>query len=116
MSLKNIRRILALVFIAGITLLFLLPSKEVGGILGWMADIQFLPAVLSLNLVVIVALVLLTLVFGRIYCSVICPLGVFQDLVARLRPKLNYKWKKETKWRTRSCSAPCSLQCLRKNG
>lgn len=46
----------------------------------WMPKIQFLEAVLALNVVVIVALLVLTLVFGRIYCSVICPLGIMQDI------------------------------------
>jgi Polyferredoxin len=49
---------------------------------GWMAKVQFLPAVLALNVVVILLLVALTLVFGRVYCSVICPLGVLQDFFA----------------------------------
>ena len=31
---------------------------------------------------IVIALVVLTLVFGRVYCSVICPLGVMQDLFA----------------------------------
>lgn len=44
-----------------------------------MAKIQFLPALLSLNLIVVAALIILTLVFGRLYCSVICPLGIMQD-------------------------------------
>ena len=52
--------------------------------LGWLAKIQFLPAVLALNAGVILFLVVLTLVSGRIYCSVICPLGIFQDIVARI--------------------------------
>ena len=54
---------------------------------------------MALNVVVVVALVVLTLVFGRIYCSVICPLGVMQDLLARLRRKKNkYSYSKEVKW------------------
>ena len=66
-----------------------------------MAKVQFLPAVLALNVGVIVALVLLTLVFGRVYCSVICPLGVFQDGISWLgtrRSKKPYLYKKENKW------------------
>lgn len=43
-----------------------------------MAKIQFLPAVLALNVGVVIALVLLTLLLGRVYCSVICPLGCFK--------------------------------------
>ncbi|MDE6528887.1 MAG: 4Fe-4S binding protein, partial [Muribaculaceae bacterium] len=42
-------------------------------------------AVLALNVAVVLGLVVLTLLFGRVYCSVICPLGVFQDIVSRLR-------------------------------
>jgi polyferredoxin len=54
---------------------------------------------MALNVIVIVALIALTLVFGRIYCSVICPLGIFQDLMARLRRKKNeYNYSKEVKW------------------
>ena len=97
--LKKIRTILAAVFFVLITLLFLDFTGTAHHWLGWLAKIQFLPAVLALNVVVIVALVLLTLVFGRIYCSVICPLGVFQDVLARFRRKKNkYSYSKEVRW------------------
>ena len=87
--LKKIRTILAAVFFILITLLFLDFTGTAHHWLSWMAKIQFLPAVMALNVVVVVALLVLTLVFGRIYCSVICPLGVFQDLLARFRRKKN---------------------------
>ena len=77
---SKIRRILAVVFFALITLLFLEFTGSIHAWFGWMAKIQFLPAVLALNVVVVVALILLTLLMGRIYCSVICPLGVMQDI------------------------------------
>lgn len=80
--LRKIRIILAVIFILGITLLFLDFTGALYVWLGWMAKIQFLPALLAMNVVVVVALIVLTLVFGRIYCSVICPLGIFQDIVA----------------------------------
>ena len=67
-----------------ITLLFLDFTGTLHGWFGWLAKIQFLPAVLALNVGVILFLVILTLVCGRIYCSVICPLGVFQDILAWL--------------------------------
>lgn len=44
--------------------------------------IQFVPVLLSLSLGILVFLILLTLIFGRIYCSSICPMGVLQDIVA----------------------------------
>jgi len=97
--LRKIRTILAAVFFVLITLLFLDFTGTLHHWLGWMAKIQFLPAVMALNVVAIVALVALTLVFGRIYCSVICPLGVFQDLLARFRRKKNkYSYSTEVKW------------------
>jgi ferredoxin len=80
--LRKIRITLAAIMMVMVTLLFLDVSGVLHHYLGWTARIQFLPAVLALNVVVIVALVLLTLIFGRIYCSVICPLGIFQDIVS----------------------------------
>ncbi|MBR1851018.1 MAG: 4Fe-4S dicluster domain-containing protein [Bacteroidales bacterium] len=97
--LKKIRVALALLFFLGVTALFLDYTGAIHLWLGWMAKIQFLPAVLAANVVVIVALVLLTLVFGRVYCSVICPLGVMQDVVAHLHPKKNrYNYHRELRW------------------
>ena len=87
MKLRNIRVALAVVFFTLITWLLLDFTGTAHHWLGWMARIQFLPAVLALNVVVVVLLVLLTLLFGRIYCSVICPLGVMQDIISWLRRK-----------------------------
>lgn len=99
MSLKKLRTFLAAVMFIGITLFFIDFTGAAHHWLGWMAKIQFWPAVLSLNIVVIVALILLTLLFGRIYCSVICPLGILQDVLARARRKKNkYSYSKEMKW------------------
>ena len=85
--LRKIRIVLALIFFIGITLLFLDFTGTLHAWLGWMAKVQFLPAVMALNAGVIIALVLLTLIFGRVYCSVICPLGVMQDIMAWLGKK-----------------------------
>ena len=80
--LRKIRLTLATLFFALITLLFLDFTGTIHVWLGWLAKIQFLPALLALNVGIVVALLLLTFVFGRVYCSVICPLGVFQDVVS----------------------------------
>ena len=80
--LRKIRLTAALLFFTMITLLFLDFTGTVHSWFGWMAKIQFLPAVLALNAGVVIALVLLTLLLGRVYCSVICPLGVFQDIIS----------------------------------
>ena len=97
--LRKIRMILAAVFFILITLLFLDFTGTLHHWLGWMAKVQFLPAVMALNVVVVVVLIALTLVFGRIYCSIICPLGVLQDILARLHRKKNkYAYSKEVRW------------------
>ena len=97
--LRKIRTILAAVMLVLITLLFLDFTGTLHHWLSWCAKIQFLPAVMALNVVVVVALLVLTLVFGRIYCSIICPLGIFQDMLSRLRRKKNkYSYSKEVRW------------------
>ena len=82
--LRKIRIALAVLFFTAVTLLFLDFTGTLHTWLGWTAKIQFLPALLAMNFVVVAVLVLLTLLLGRVYCSVICPLGVFQDIVAWL--------------------------------
>ena len=53
--------------------------------LGALAEIQFVPACLAFNIVVICVLAGVALSCGRLYCSVVCPLGVFQDIVLWVR-------------------------------
>ena len=97
--LRKIRITLAAIVFILITLLFLDFTGTLHTWFGWMAKIQFLPAVLALNIVVIALLVIITLLFGRIYCSVICPLGIMQDIIARLNRKKNrYGFSKEIRW------------------
>lgn len=89
--LRRIRIVLAAVMFAAVTLLFLDFTGALHLWLRWAAKIQFLPALLALNLVVVAVLLVLTLVFGRIYCSVICPMGVMQDIIAWIHRKANRK-------------------------
>ncbi|MFI3243217.1 MAG: 4Fe-4S binding protein [Akkermansia sp.] len=80
--LRRIRIVLAVLCLVLTTLLFLDFTGALHGLLHYMAKIQLVPAILALNLLVIGAVVLLTLLFGRLYCSIICPLGVFQDVIS----------------------------------
>ena len=84
---RKVRVILAAIFFIAITLLFLGICGGYAKWLSWAPKMQFLPAVLSLNLIVVAALVILTLIIGRIYCSVICPLGVMQDVISWISGK-----------------------------
>lgn len=85
--LRKIRIAAAVVCFALVTLLFLDFSGTMQTWFGFMAKIQFLPAVLALNVGVVLGLLLLTLVLGRVYCSVICPMGVLQDIISWLSGK-----------------------------
>lgn len=87
--LKKIRIIAASAFFLLLTLLFLDFTGALHQWFGWMAKMQLIPAILAVNVVVIAGLVFLTLVFGRIYCSVICPLGVFQDGVSNVSKRIS---------------------------
>jgi len=82
--LRKIRIAAAVFFIASLTLLFLDYTGTLHPYLGWSARIQLLPAVLAGNIAVAVGLIVATLLLGRAYCSVICPLGIFQDIVSRI--------------------------------
>lgn len=96
--LKKTRIALALLIFLTIILIFL-------DFYGWLpvgfsflADIQFIPALLAGNMIVFVSILILTFVFGRIYCSVICPLGILQDISTWIRKqivkkKLRFKFK-----------------------
>ena len=77
--LKKLRITLAVIFFLLITLLFLDFTGTLHAWFGWMAKLQFLPALLASNFIVVAAIIVMTLIFGRIYCSIICPLGVYQD-------------------------------------
>ncbi len=101
--LRKIRITLAAICFVAVTLLFLDFTGTLHLWFGWLAKIQFLPAVLALNFVVVAILLVLTLLFGRIYCSVICPLGIFQDCVSNLSSrrkgkKARFSYSKEIKW------------------
>lgn len=99
--LRKVRTGLAIVFGILITLLFLDFSGFFHAYFSWMAKIQIVPAFLALNFVVVAAMLLLTLLFGRVYCSIICPLGIYQDVVshlAGLRRKNRFRFRKACHW------------------
>jgi ferredoxin len=60
-----------------------------------LTSLQFVPGIvklfsgLALSAAGLALVVLLTLLFGRVYCSTICPLGTLQDLFSRLNRKRN---------------------------
>ena len=99
--LRKIRIFAATFCFVLITLLFLDFTGTIHAWFGWLAKIQFWPALLALNVGVVVGLVILTLLLGRVYCSVICPLGVLQDIIswfACKRKKYRFSYSPALKW------------------
>lgn len=99
--LRKIRLTFALIFFFIILLLFLDFTGTVHAWMDWLAKIQFMPAIMAMNFVVVAILLALTLIFGRLYCSIICPLGVFQDIAAWLGKKARknrYSYSPAVSW------------------
>ncbi|MGM9698257.1 MAG: 4Fe-4S binding protein [Prevotella sp.] len=101
--LRKIRITLALLFFVAVTTLFLDFTGTVHTYLGWTAKVQFLPALMAVNMGVVALLLVLTLLIGRVYCSVICPLGVMQDIFSwisgrRKKKKYRFSYSKEVRW------------------
>ena len=101
--LRKIRITLASIVFILCAALFLDGSGTVSSWFGWLAKLQFLPALLALNLAVVIVLIVLTLIFGRAYCSVICPLRIMQDGISHISSmrkgkKARFNWSPEVKW------------------
>ncbi len=95
-----IRRIVALLFFAAIVVLLCGAFDWAPKALGWVARLQFIPAVLALNAGAFIVVLLLTVLFGRVYCSVLCPLGILQDVAigAHGFKKNRFAYKKANTW------------------
>lgn len=95
--LKIARVALAVLVFAGLTLAFVdfrgFAPPRLGHAL---AHTQFVPSLVSLlvggmGAAIFVIGLAIALAFGRIYCSAICPLGVLQDIIARIASWLRRK-------------------------
>lgn len=98
--LRKIRIAVAVMVIAVITFGFI----DFAGVLDnpMLQKIQFVPALLSLSLVTLAIILLVTFLFGRAYCSTVCPLGIFQDfwnwLAKKFDKKKKYGYKAPVTW------------------
>ena len=101
-SLKVIRIVLAAVMLLGITALLLDATGILRHYLSWMPKVQLLPAILALNFVVVAVILVVTVLIGRLYCSVVCPMGIFQDFVTwisgLLFPKRKFQYRRAANW------------------
>ena len=101
--LKKIRIGVAWVVFLLVTLLFLDFSGTLHLWFGWLAKVQLIPAVLASSFVIVAAIVVVTLLFGRIYCSIVCPLGITQDGISwlsarRKGKKARFRYSRPLTW------------------
>ena len=101
--LRKLRILLATLVIAVVIVLFVAPWEGDPWPLGFISEWQLVPAILAGNLLIIGILALITILFGRLYCSVICPLGILQDVISwlsglRKGKKLRFTPSKEMTW------------------
>ncbi len=81
-NLRFLRVVVAAFVLLALTTFFLDFDDKIPSSTVWLAKFQFFPAFLAGSFAVFAALVAATYLFGRLYCSVVCPLGIFQDLIA----------------------------------
>lgn len=86
--LRASRRFAAIAILVACVLFLSVSSVTTTIALRWVAGMQLVPAVLSGAVLTVAILLVVTLLFGRIYCSVACPWGVLQDIFARM-PRLS---------------------------
>ncbi|MCK9304227.1 MAG: 4Fe-4S binding protein [Bacteroidales bacterium] len=101
-KLKWIRVILALLFFLLITLNFVWFANSKASLLSPVLHLQFVPALLGLftgTAVFFAFLLVITIFFGRVYCSLLCPLGVYQDIVSRIADLFKSKKQRREKYR-----------------
>lgn len=91
--LRKIRICISVVFLGLITFFFLDFAGILPNTFHRVAHLQFVPAIISFSIGILLFWVILTLVFGRLYCSTLCPMGGFQDGVGRVA--LLFKSKKQ---------------------
>jgi ferredoxin len=108
--LKWLRVVIAVIVFTAISALFLDFLKIVPRSLHGLAHLQITPAILvhdtnspsflQMSVIVLLFWFIVTLLFGRIYCSTFCPFGILQDIFTRFvktvrRRKFKFKYRAE---------------------
>jgi ferredoxin len=93
---KTIRLVVSIVLFSLITFYFLdfAELMSSGKVADWPVRIQFIPAIMAVSVFTLTVLIVLTLLFGRVYCSSICPMGIYQDIIAWISKRTSKKKKR----------------------
>ncbi len=84
---RMMRRIAATVCLVALTLFLVSAVGSAALYFRWIERLQIMPLALASAFMTLLFWLVFTFVFGRIYCSVICPMGALMDIFARL-PRL----------------------------
>jgi polyferredoxin len=95
--LKVLRVILAVIIFAPLLLFFIDFTDILPNVSSILQEIQLLPVILTGAGIMLIVHFLLTLFFGRIYCSVICPAGILMDVFNRISCLGKKKQRKKKK-------------------
>jgi ferredoxin len=96
--LKTIRLFLSFFFLVALAAIFLDFRESIP--VSWIHQIhglQFIPSIINFTVIAsgaaagFLIVLLLTLLFGRVYCSMLCPLGALQDVFSWLSKKVAIK-------------------------
>ena len=89
---RTLRILVSVVFFALITFYFL-DFAGISGVRSFLPRVQFIPALMAVSGGILVFWIVLTLLLGRVYCSSVCPLGIFQDGIIWVSKRWNKKKK-----------------------
>ena len=104
--LKVLRVILALILFTPMLLFFVDFTDVLPDSFSALFHLQIMPIFFSGVVILLVIYLLLTLFFGRIYCSVLCPAGILQDIINRIAcigkkkkdGKMRFQYHKPANW------------------
>lgn len=101
---RRIRIVVSLLFLIPTTFIFIDYNNFLTPVKDWILYLQFTPSLInfigSAGLIAagFIVIIFFTTLFGRVYCSSVCPLGTLQDLISRLpnrkRKKKRYSFTK----------------------
>lgn len=109
-TVKKIRVVFSLTFLVLVSLVFLDPWHLIPtAVPTYLVSIEIVPGLLKLivaggivSLIGFVIIALITFLFGRVYCSTICPVGTLQDISIYFAKKINkrkrFKYYKSPQW------------------
>ena len=99
-GLIKLRKVISIIVFIGFVLLFLGGEKLSVFLAALLPPFQLIPAVIrsitqpaALFIIGLMFIILITVIFGRVYCSFLCPLGTLQDVVIALARRTGRKPK-----------------------